>query len=195
MLLHKLARHEQTKPRTVCFGREIRLKQLRQMLRRDPAAIVAHAHFNAAGLGGHIQFNAAIAVGHVDRIEDEIEKDLHELIAYRQQRRQIWRHCRRRNSAPRALVILGNVEGLVENVRQRNATAFVAGRPAELDQFAQDGTDALQLAADQAVVPGCEEASQLRRWSSCTMELIDVSGLPTSWAIPAASKPNAAIFS
>ena len=38
-------------------------------------------------------------------------------------------------------------------------------------------------------------SSQSRRWSICTSELIDVSGLPTSWAMPAASRPNAAIFS
>ena len=41
----------------------------------------------------------------------------------------------------------------------------------------------------------CVYGSASRRWSICTIELIDVSGLPTSWAMPAARSPKAAIFS
>ena len=54
--------------------------------------------------------------------------------------------------------------------------------------------DALQLAADQGQLVGGVGVGPVR-WSICTSELIEVSGLPTSWAMPAASRPNAAIFS
>src|SRR5438105_10780001 len=86
----------------------------------------------------------------IDRIEDQVQEDLHQLIAHAVERRQFLGNVPLQHTALGALVVLGDVQSLSNDFMESDARAFAAGRAAEVDQFAKRGLDALELAADQA---------------------------------------------
>ena len=150
----QLPRHEQAQAGAVLLGGEIRLKEPGRVLRGDAAAVVAHRHLDALARAlrrRRVQLDAAVAVGGVDGVEDEVEEHLHQLVADAEQRRQVRRQRRRGDAAARSACNTWRCSGPRRGLsREGEARPFAAGRPAELDQLAQGGADALELAADQA---------------------------------------------
>ena len=92
------------------------------------------------------------------------------------------------------LIVLGDPERLFDDLADPDAGHGRRGRPREVDQLADRPLDPLQLAGGQVELFGGVGVGPARL-RICTSELRAASGLPTSWAIPAASSPNAAIFS
>ncbi len=69
------------------------------------------------------------------------------------------------------------------------------GRPREVDQLTNGPLDPLQLPRAARPSFSAVYGSGPRALRICTKELNAARGLPTSWAMPAASRPKAAIFS
>ena len=99
VVVHQLARHEQAQAGAVLLRREIGLEQPAGVLRRDAAAVVAHASTSTPpGRRVDAQLDPAVAVGGVDGVEDQVEEHLHELVAHADQRRQVRRQRAARRS-------------------------------------------------------------------------------------------------
>ena len=94
MIFEDLSAHEQPQARAVGLGREEGLEQPATVGDRNASTVVGDSQDKAAlfRLGGHM--NMALGVGRVDRVQDEVQDDLSQVIADANDYRQIGRHER-----------------------------------------------------------------------------------------------------
>lgn len=117
MLGDQLTAHEKTKPGSMFLRREIGLEQVRPLFFRDSRAVVADGYDNLAINDRPVNLNDASFGCCIDRIENQIENDLHHLIAYAVEHRKIVRHVSPNGSALGSFIILGDVQCFIHDLR------------------------------------------------------------------------------
>ena len=90
----------------------------------------------------------------VDRVQDEVEHDLHQAIADGPDGGEVVGKVGRDRPFLRPLIVLGDPQSLVDHVAQADAGGHLRGRPREVDQLADGPLDAGDLPVGQVELVG-----------------------------------------
>ena len=149
IVFEDLPADEQPQARAVGLGREEGLEEPAAVGDRDASTVVFDRQDKPAlfGPGGHM--DPSLVVGRVDRVQDQVQDDLGQVVAHAHDRRQVGRHDGRDRAFLGALVVLGDPERLVDDLADPDAGHGRGRRPREVDQLADRPLDPLQLARGQ----------------------------------------------
>ena len=84
MLLEDLPADEQAQPGAMRLGREKGLEQPAAVGDRDPPAVVLDAQDEPAVFGPGCHVDPPLVVGRVDRVQDQVEHHLGQVVAHHQ---------------------------------------------------------------------------------------------------------------
>ena len=100
------------------------------------------------------EMNPSLVVGRVDRVQDEVQDDLGQVVAHADDRRQLGRDVGRDRSLLGALVVLGDSERFVDDLADPHPAHRLGRRPRKVDQLADRPLDPLQLPRGQVELFG-----------------------------------------
>ncbi len=147
-LFENVAAHKQPQAGPRFLGGEIGLKDGFPVRVGDAMPVVADGHANPAVLEFGGQLDRSPLVGRVERVEHEVEEDLHQLVVDGPQLGKVVGVARDDPLPLSPLVILGDAQGRVEDFVHVAQPPLLGGRPAEIDQFAERPLDAAELVVD-----------------------------------------------